>query len=542
MSNLLKSETLLKLITENLPDLLWIKDLNGKYIYANDITCKIFLNALPSGAIGKNDIYFAKKERDRFPNSPNWHTFGENCAESDLKVLENLEPVTVKECGTIRGVLRHFEINKAPFYDEDGKLIGIIGIARDITSQAILEEENYKLTYYDLLTKLPNRQKILLDILKTNPKACIIFNIDGFREVNDFFGIYNADKILQEVANRFFSNRLKAYRVGGDEFATLYYENLSHEDLEKKAMQILEILQNEEYLIEDKTISLGFSAGIAKASNRLLSKADIAVNRAKSSHETIFSYKEDEKIEEKYKDNINMANEIKKALAEDRIICFYQPIVDVNSGDILAYETLVRLKDSEGNIISPFKFLNFSKKLKLYHKISQRVIFNACNTFKRKRDFFSINLSIDDIKNHETVGFILKTLRRTRTAQRVTFEILESEGIENYDEVLDFINRVKSLGAKIAIDDFGSGYSNFEHILKLNVDYIKIDGSLVRNITSNEKQKIIVETISGFAKKIGIKTVAEFVENQEILDKLKELDIDFAQGYYTGKPENLWQD
>lgn len=539
MSNLIKSENLLKLITENLPDLLWIKDLNGNYIYANDATCKMFLNALPEDAIGKNDLYFAQKERDRFSNSPNWHTFGENCQESDLEVLEKLEAITVKECGTIRGVLRHFEINKAPFYNEEGKVIGIIGIARDITSQAILEEENYKLTYYDLLTKLPNRQKILLDILKTNPKACMIFNIDGFREVNDFFGIYNADKILQEVANRFFSNRLKAYRVGGDEFAITYYDNFSYDELKEKAFQILSILENEEYLIEDKTISLGFSVGIAKASNRLLSKADIAVSMAKNSHETVFIYNEDEKIEEKYKDNINMAYEIKKALAEDRIICFYQPIVNVNDSKILAYETLVRLKDSNGNIISPFKFLNFSKKIKLYHKISQRVILNACNTFKRKRDFFSINLSIDDIKNKETVDFIIKTLKKTRTASRVTFEILESEGIENYDEVLDFINKVKLIGAKIAIDDFGSGYSNFEHLLKLNVDYIKIDGSLIKNITSNEKQKIIIETISSFAKKIGIKTVAEFVETQEIFNHLKELEIDFAQGYYIGKPKQL---
>ena len=307
MPNLVTSENLLRLITENLPDLLWIKDLEGNYIYANDATAKILLNTVPENLIGKDDLYFIKIEREKFPNRPNWNTFGENCIESDLEVLEKLEPITVKECGTIRGVLMHFEINKAPFYDENGKLIGIIGMGRDITSETILEEENYKLTYYDLLTKLPNRQKLLLDILKTNPKACIIFNIDGFREVNDFFGIYNADKILQEVGNRFFSNRLKAYRVGGDEFAITFHDNLSNDELKAKAFEILSMLQDKEYLIEDKTISLGFSAGIAKASNRLLSKTDIAVNMAKSSHENIFIYNEDEKIEEKYKDNINMA-------------------------------------------------------------------------------------------------------------------------------------------------------------------------------------------------------------------------------------------
>lgn len=539
MPNLVTSENLLKLITENLPDLLWIKDLNSIYIYANNVTAKTLLNTTPENLIGKTDLYFINLERKKYPNRPNWNTFGENCLESDAEVLKKLEPITVKECGTIRGVLKHFEINKAPFYDEEGKLIGIIGIARDITSETTLEEENYKLTYYDLLTKLPNRQKLLLDILKTNPKACAIFNISGFRELNDYFGIYNADKVLQEVGNRFFINRLKAYRVGGDEFAITFYDNLTNEELKEKANTILTMLQEKEYLIEDRNISLGFSVGIARASNRLLSKTDIAVTMAKKSHEDIFIYNEDEKIEERYKENINMANEIKKALLDDRIICHYQPIVDVLSGKILAYETLVRLKESDGTIISPFKFLNFSKKVKLYHKISQRVIYNACNTFKDKNDYFTINLSIDDIKNKETVDFIINILKETKTAPRATFEILESEGIENYDEVLDFINKIKSLGAKIAIDDFGSGYSNFEHILKLNVDYIKIDGSLIKNITSNEKQKIIVETISSFAKKIGLNTVAEFVENKEILEKLKELEINFAQGYYTGKPEEL---
>ncbi|MDD4950096.1 EAL domain-containing protein, partial [Sulfuricurvum sp.] len=134
---------------------------------------------------------------------------------------------------------------------------------------------------------------------------------------------------------------------------------------------------------------------------------------------------------------------------------------------------------------------------------------------------------------------IIKTITETGTASRIVFEILESEGIENYDEVTQFITQVKALGAKIAIDDFGTGYSNFENILKLNVDYIKIDGSLIRELSGNRRHHIIVETIIDFAQKIDAKTIAEFVSDELIYDTIKEMGVDYSQGYFTGKPTAL---
>ena len=159
--------------------------------------------------------------------------------------------------------------------------------------------------------------------------------------------------------------------------------------------------------------------------------------------------------------------------------------------------------------------------------------------FKNKKESFSVNISIDDIKDANTVQEIISTIIRTNTASRIVFEILESEGIENYDEVANFIIQVKSLGAKIAIDDFGTGYSNFEHILRLNVDYIKIDGSLIKNIQKDKKHRIIVETIVDFAKKTDSKTVAEFVSDETIFSIIKEIGVDFSQGFFTGKPKMI---
>lgn len=135
--------------------------------------------------------------------------------------------------------------------------------------------------------------------------------------------------------------------------------------------------------------------------------------------------------------------------------------------------------------------------------------------------------------------FILNTIKRTNTAKQITFEIVESEGIEDFEEIKNFIKKIKSLGCKIAIDDFGTGYSNFEYIIKLNVDFIKIDGSLIKNIHLDNNLYLTVKTIVGFAKALNIKTVAEFVHNEDVLKCVKELEIDYSQGFFIDEPKEI---
>ena len=159
-------------------------------------------------------------------------------------------------------------------------------------------------------------------------------------------------------------------------------------------------------------------------------------------------------------------------------------------------------------------------------------------TFHTSYNRFSINLSYLDIINPDTTSFILEKLEEFSIGPFIIFEILESDSIDNYEALVSFIDQVKSYGAKIAIDDFGAGYSNFERLTKLDIDFIKIDGSLIKNIDKNEEAKIIVETIVTFAKKLGIATIAEYVHSRQILECVKELGIDFAQGFYIGKPKD----
>lgn len=539
MDSLLQADNFLKLISKHLPDMLWAKDLEGKYLYANESICNNLLMATQDEVIGNNDVYFATREREKHPENKEWHTFGELCFNSDYVVLEHMKPMIFEEYGNIKGKLVYLEVHKAPLHDKNGKLIGTIGSGRDITAQVLLEKKTEKLAYFDQLTNLPNRQKMLLDISVNSPTACAIFNIDEFKEINDFFGTENGDKILQDIAKWFLKFDFETYRIDGDEFAILYYEDLSIEHIKHNIENILSLFEEEQFHIEGEIIHIRFSTGIAKESKNLLTKADIAVHYAKENKIKISVYEENANIEKKYKENIAMATSIREALIDNRIICHYQPILDIKTNKINKYETLVRMIDKDGNLITPINFLNIAKKTKLYSHITQEVIHQACNTFKDRNEAFSINLSIDDIKDSNTVQEIIKTIIKTNTASRIIFEILESEGIENYEEVVNFITQIKALGAKIAIDDFGTGYSNFEHILKLNVDYIKIDGSLIKGIQQDKKHKIIVETIVDFAKKVGSKTIAEFVSDEEIFKNIKEIGVDFSQGYFTGKPSLL---
>ena len=287
--------------------------------------------------------------------------------------------------------------------------------------------------------------------------------------------------------------------------------------------------------------------GISIFQEEPILSAAMALKKAKSLNQSYFVYNNELDSKELIVQSLYWRERIKKAVEERRIIPFYQAIVNKDR-EIVKYETLMRIKDVDDNdepiIVTPDKFLGVSFKTKQYLELSRIVISKSLDNLLKTEKSISINLSFKDILNYDFIDYLDSVLDRLKTEEkkRLVFEILESENLSDYDFLEEFVLKYKKLGIKIAIDDFGSGYSNFEHLLKLNVDYIKIDGSLIKNITSNPRQKIIVETISSFAKKIGIKTVAEFVETQEILDNLKELEIDFAQGYYTGKPIDLCQD
>lgn len=393
--------------------------------------------------------------------------------------------------------------------------------------------------YIDRLTGLPNRYKLQEKLLKGGITALAIVNIDDFKEVNDFFGISIGDEMLVQIGSWLNELSSTCYRLGSDEFAMIFYNILDQAEVEHRLLMLIKLLDEKTFMVKEETLNIRVSVGVALGSEKMLTRADIALHHAKENNKQIAFYNQNEGVEEHYRANLTMASHVRRALFEHRIICHYQPIVNLETGTVDKYETLVRMIDEVGNIVPPMEFLPIAKKTKLYPQITLEVVYQACTLFANRKEEFSINLSDSDIRNPHTVNEIIKTISKTGTASRIVFEILESEGIESYDEVIQFITQVKALGAKIAIDDFGTGYSNFENILKLSVDYIKIDGSLIREITGNPRHHIIVETIIDFAQKIGAKTIAEFVSDEAIYDTLKKIGVDYSQGYFTGKPTSL---
>ncbi len=176
------------------------------------------------------------------------------------------------------------------------------------------------------------------------------------------------------------------------------------------------------------------------------------------------------------------------------------------------------------------------KKIKVYNRVTKLIIDKSFDAFEDNKLEFSINLSIEDTMNGEIFKYILEKLKHSKASNRVTFELLESEAIQDFKRVERFIVEVKRHGAKIAIDDFGSGYSNFSYLTKMSIDFIKIDGSLIRDIDVDRNSLIVVEAIVEFAKKLGIKTIAEYVYSSMVMDRVKDLGIDYSQGFYVDKP------
>jgi len=399
-----------------------------------------------------------------------------------------------------------------------------------------------KQLYTDSLTGLKNRYNLLDRISKLDNGALLVIDIDYFREINDFFGHIAGDNILKNFSNRlkdiFQNNKnIEIKRLAGDEFAILFIQKPSKEFFIETANRLIKDVENIIFFHENSEISIRITIGGAYQLEKALEKADIALKSAKKQQKSFLIYDEKLNIENEYKENIEWVKILKNAIDKNKIVPYFQPIFDNKSNLITSYECLIRLIDDDGNIISPFKFLTIAKKSRQYNTLTKIMIEKSCKNFKNLDYDFSINLSVDDILDKNTVKYIKERIKKYNVAHKIIFEILESEGIENYEDVSLFIRDVKQLGCRIAIDDFGSGYSNFEYLLQLNVDYIKIDGTLIKNIDKDKNAQIIVETIINFAKKLNILTVAEFVHNETVYTKVKELDINCTQGFYLAEPQ-----
>jgi diguanylate cyclase (GGDEF)-like protein len=395
------------------------------------------------------------------------------------------------------------------------------------------------LLYHDTLTKLYNRNKFNVDVGKFKKPALILFNIDKFKHINDIFGTSVGDDLLKSLANNLLTfmrqkdKNALVYRLGADDFGVLL-ENYSDKELKKIAKEFIEFMEGINIKLDKNVIyNLSLSAGISKQ-KPLLETADVALKKVKTDfrHKIQIFVKD---LNEQIKENIKKTNELKYAIENDKIIPYFQGIYDKDK-NLIKYEVLARIETPNGEIKSIFPYLKIAMENRQYNYITLAILKKLKNVLKHHSDIkLSINLSIHDITHKDTKEYILKEFLNENVRGRITFEVLESE-IKNYEIIKKFIDSVKFYDVDIAIDDFGSGYSNFSRILSLDVDYLKIDGSLIKNIYKDKNSKLIVETIVNFAKKTRRKTIAEFVSSKEIFDICKNIGVDYFQGFYLDEP------
>ncbi|RNE91173.1 bifunctional diguanylate cyclase/phosphodiesterase [Marichromatium sp. AB31] len=397
---------------------------------------------------------------------------------------------------------------------------------------------------YDSLTRLLSRQRLIYDIEHAASFNLAILDIDRFKEVNNFLGMNAGDDFLRSTATllrQFFAHQPYAiYRLNGDEFAIFDSRGDALEAFEMHILAFVERFGNKEQTVKGETITASISAGIASSRHPSpIVAATTALKYAKLKHTKIATFQEDLPILKEYQQNLKTTRIIRKAITQDWITPHFQPIQDVRTGRVCKYEALMRISDAEGTLYTPAEFLAVSKRSGNYKELSASMLRKSVACFSATELALSINLAIEDIEESDILDTLETLQRQHGVMDRLIFEITEQEGFSSPERIKAFIDQVKRLGARVAIDDFGSGYSNFETLIHLDIDFLKIDGSLIKNILTDPHAEVIVETIVDFARRLGIKTIAEFVSDEAIYRKIASLGIDFAQGYYIGKPAPL---
>ncbi|QEP33818.1 sensor domain-containing diguanylate cyclase [Malaciobacter pacificus] len=394
------------------------------------------------------------------------------------------------------------------------------------------------LAYHDELTDLYNKSYLENVLKKKGEKSLILLNINSFSYINTAYGFDIGDKILKDVSkvlkNNFHADTL--CKINSDEFALVYDKEI---DIKSKINSIQQYFLNHMIDINEIKISITFSYGATFGEENLLRKASTALKKAKESGKNKFiifdkfdnlNYKDREKF-------IKYTNIIKNALDNNQIVAYFQGIYDNEKNLINKYEALVRI-ELEDKVISPFEFLEIAKLAGLIPNITKIMIKKSFETMLSNDYTFSINITEDDLAEEYLVDYLKEQASKYNiNPNRVILEILEGVSTGGKDSHLNQLIELKKQGFKIAIDDFGAEYSNFERILDLDVDFIKIDAKYIKNIHKDKRSYEITKAIAFFAKNVNISSIAEFVHNEDVQKIIKELGINFSQGYLFSQPK-----
>jgi diguanylate cyclase (GGDEF)-like protein/PAS domain S-box-containing protein len=444
----------------------------------------------------------------------------------------------------------------------DGTFLYHEGILTDITHLKRQEEQLLHLAAHDPLTGLHNRREfnVILDRHLSQAKryggqgAILWMDLDGFKEINDGLGHKVGDELLASLAHRMKSTIRESdvlARLGGDEFAILY-PNVDSIQAQIAATRLLDAIRQHTANIQGQAIRTTASMGIVvfpehgMQPTELLMQADMAMYRAKEQGRNRFCvYSPDQENMEAPEQRIDWLRLVREALENDGFVLYAQPILDLRTDEITRYEILLRLLDRDGGIIPPGAFLDIAEQFGLSGDIDRWVLSKAREILSdaeimAKGISFAINLSPRTMTDKEFLQLIsdMPALNVIGPV-RLVMEITETAAIYNIHVAKDFLRVLRGRGYEFALDDFGMGFSSFYQLKNLDVDYLKIDGSFIRNLQHDPVDKHLVLAMVHLAQSMGKQTIAEFVEDQETLDMLREIGVDCAQGFHIGRPRPL---
>ncbi len=395
----------------------------------------------------------------------------------------------------------------------------------------------------DPLTHVYNRtfMKQFIESVDPNKYAIMMVDIDHFKKINDNYGHKAGDFILKKASDTLkavLRNHDVIIRYGGEEFLIFLRSPGSDEATLAIAERIRQTFENTNFIYEGHSIKVTVSIGVTLHPYRYhsikeaIKNADEQLYSAKRAGRNRIAYRDDA-IKKEGSDVINI---VKEALENDKIFCHYQPIYDIATKTPKKYEALVRL-EADGKILFPGSFLEQIAYTTLYTQMTKRVLEVVFRAIAQHKKPISVNLNFSDITDNVIFANILEAIEANKAlASYLTIELLENEPIEDIAAMQTRLQRFKELGIAIAIDDFGSGYSNFEMFRHLPIDILKVDGTIIKSLPESKISLSMAKSILLFAKENGITTVAEFVENREVFDILVDLGFEYAQGYYLSRP------
>ncbi len=496
-------------------------DTKGIITYINDAFCEISKYSKDE-LIGKNHNIVRHPDNPKSIFEDMWHTI------KDKKQIW-------------KGVVR----NRA----KDGKSYYV-----DSLVMPVLDLDNNIIEYISLrndITSIMNPAKQLSDAIKNaNDPILIYLKLDKYDMIEEFYDHDTVEKI-QNKAYEHLCKRISEvyefdtlYQLGNGEYALILEKSKYLEDEKSftiKLKEYQEIIKDDKISLDNIEYDISVLISLSYEKEKILESAKLGIKKLLQIKQDFIIANNLATIEQdKAKENMQTISMINTAIEQSKIVSYFQPIIDNNTKKIVKYESLVRLINEQDKVLAPFFFLETAKKSNQYSKITNIVFEHSFTMLKNCEYDISINLSALDIEQKSTRNKIIDLLQRHESmTSRIVFELLEDENIKDFSIVKEFISEVKSYGVKIAIDDFGAGYSNYERLLDYQPDILKIDGCLIRDIETNSYSHSVVKSIVTFAKEQNIQTVAEFIENEAIYNIVKELGVDFSQGYYFGKPEPL---